>query len=471
MSSPRPAQGASLDVWLNYLETLHPQAIDMGLDRVRTVAQRLSLSLECIKIIVAGTNGKGSTCAMLDNILLQAGYRVGTYTSPHLLHFNERIRINGELAGDEQIVEQFERIDTARGDITLTYFEMATLAALLLFQSQDVDVAILEVGLGGRLDAVNIVDADCAILTSVDLDHMAYLGNTREAIGLEKAHVFRPGAPAICADPMPPATVVEYAQQIGADLWRFGHDFNYSGDRQQWAYGGRLQRRNALGYPALRGANQLINASAALAALEALHPRLVVTQQDVRQGLLHVRLPARMQILPGLPATILDVAHNPHAVAALGQNLDSMGHYPHTYAVVGMLHDKDIENTLARISRRIDRWLCVTLGGPRGTTADELAAVIRRLTQGEAPEDPFIQGAVEIGRGNGQGQKKPGVRPAARPAVATRDVTISTFEDPLQAFAEARKLATDNDRIVVFGSFTTVGPVLEALRLEGRDVI
>ncbi len=471
MSASRPAQGAPLAAWLQYLETLHPKAIDMGLDRVRAVARQLSLSLDCIKIIVAGTNGKGSTCAMLDNILLQAGYRVGTYTSPHLLRFNERIRINGEFATDEQIVGQFERIDAARGDISLTYFEMATLAALLLFQAEALDVVVLEVGLGGRLDAVNIVDADCAILTSVDLDHMAYLGNTREAIGLEKAHVFRPGAPAICADPMPPATVIEHARQIGADLWRFGQDFNYSGDRQQWAYGGRSQRRNALGYPALRGANQLINASAALAALEALHPRLVVTQQDVRQGLLHVRLPARMQILPGLPATILDVAHNPHAVAALGQNLDSMGHYPHTYAVVGMLHDKDIENTLSRIARRIDRWMCVTLDGPRGTTADELAAVIRGLTQGEAPADPFIQGAVELGRSADKGQKKPGVRPVARPAVAARDVTVSTFEDPVQAFTEARKLATDNDRIVVFGSFTTVGPVLEALRLEGRDVI
>ncbi|MER1967220.1 bifunctional tetrahydrofolate synthase/dihydrofolate synthase [Castellaniella sp. GW247-6E4] len=470
MSSLHPAQGAPLADWLAYLETLHPKAIDLGLDRIRVVAQQLSLSLDCIKITVAGTNGKGSTCAMLDSILLNAGYRVGTYTSPHLLRFNERIRINGEFATDERIVEQFERIEAARGETSLTYFEVTTLAALLLFQAERLDVAILEVGLGGRLDAVNIIDADCAILTSVDLDHMAYLGNTREAIGLEKAHVFRPGAPAICADPMPPETVLDYARQIGADLWRFGQDFNYSGDRQQWAYGGRSQRRSALGYPALRGANQLINASAALAALEALHPRLVVTQQDVRQGLLHVSLPARMQILPGLPATILDVAHNPHAVAALGQNLDSMGHYPHTYAVVGMLHDKDIEATLSRISRRIDRWMCVTLGGPRGTTAQELATIVRRLTQAEAPADPFIAGAVEVGR-QAAGARKPGVRAAPRPAVPAHDVTVTTFEDPVQAFADARKLATDNDRILVFGSFATVGPVLEALRLEGRDVI
>ncbi|HUH40141.1 MAG TPA: bifunctional tetrahydrofolate synthase/dihydrofolate synthase, partial [Castellaniella sp.] len=456
MSSLRPAAGASLAQWLVYLETLHPKAIDMGLDRVRSVAQSLSLSLDCVKITVAGTNGKGSTCAMLDSILLNAGYRVGTYTSPHLLHFNERIRINGDFASDAQIVQQFERIEAARGTTTLTYFEMATLAALLLFQAESLDVVVLEVGLGGRLDAVNIIDADCAILTSVDLDHMAYLGNTREAIGLEKAHVFRDGKPAICADPVPPDTVIEYAKQIGADLWRFGYDFNYSGDRQQWAYGGRNQRRSALGYPSLRGANQLINASAALAALEAVHPRLVVTQQDVRQGLLHVELPGRLQILPGLPATILDVAHNPHAVAALGQNLDSMGHYPHTYAVIGMLHDKDIQTTLSRISRRIDRWMCASLGGDRGTSAEELAGIIRGLTQDDTPIDPFIQSAVSLSRTGSGEAKKPSVRAAPRPAVPKRDVTISCFDNPVQAFTEARKQATDNDRILVFGSFATV---------------
>ncbi len=268
---------------------------------------------------------------------------------------------------------------------------------------------------------------------------------------------------------MPPQTVIDYAQEIGADLWRFGTDFNYSGDRQQWAYGGRDQRRNALGYPALRGANQLINASAALAALETLRDRLVVTQQNVRNGLLHVSLPGRMQILPGLPATILDVGHNPHAASALGQNLDSMGHYPHTYAVVGMLHDKDIETTLSRLANRVDRWMCVTLGGPRGTSAQELADVVRRITGEETPVDPFIAQTAEVSRTSGD--HKPGVRAKPRPAVASRDVQVSTFDSPEQAFAEARKLATDNDRILVFGSFATVGPVLQVLRLEGRDVL
>jgi dihydrofolate synthase/folylpolyglutamate synthase len=464
MNRPAPARDATLEDWLHYLETLHPKAIDLGLERVRTVAERLGISLDCVKIVVAGTNGKGSTCAMLDSILRTAGYRVGLYTSPHLLRFNERIRINGQEASDEAIIGQLQRVDAARGEISLTYFEMTTLAAFLLFQSEPLDAVVLEIGMGGRLDAVNIIDADCSILTSVDLDHMQWLGNTREAIGFEKAHVFRPGRPAICADPLPPQTVLDHAQEIGADLWRFGIDFNYSGDRQQWAYGGRGQRRAALGYPALRGANQLINASAALAALEALRDQLVVTQQDVREGLLNVNLPGRVQILPGLPHIILDVAHNPHAAAALGQSLDAMGHYPHTYAVVGMLHDKDIEHTLERMARRIDRWMCTSLGGPRGTTAQELSEAVHRVTGGELPVDAFVEHTSEISR-----SKKPGVRTAPRPAVAHRDVQVSTFDTPQQAFAEARKQATDNDRILVFGSFATVGPILEVLRQEGRD--
>lgn len=467
MSTSAPVSGATLADWLTYLETLHPKAIDLGLDRIRRVAEQLDFSLDCVKITVAGTNGKGSTCAMLESILLNAGYRVGQYTSPHLLRFNERIKINGQEASDQDIVTQLERIEAARGDTTLTYFEMTTLAAFMLFQQTPLDVVVLEVGLGGRLDAVNLIDTDCAILTSVDLDHTHYLGNTREAIGWEKAHIFRPNTPAICADPVPPQTVVDYAKEIGADFWRFGLDFNYSGDRQQWAYGGRDQRRNALGYPALRGANQLINASAALAALESLRDRLVVTQQNVRQGLLHVSLPGRMQILPGLPATILDVGHNPHAAAALGQNLDSMGHYPHTYAVVGMLHDKEIEATLSRLTRRVDRWLCATTSGPRGTTAQELAEIVHRITGDVAPVDTFVAQTAELKRGD----SKPGVRAAPRPAIQARDVQVSTFNSPEQAFAQARQLATDNDRILVFGSFATVGPILQVLRLEGRDVL
>lgn len=433
MATTQPGNNASLDQWLAHLETLHPKAIDMGLERVRSVAQRLDLKLPFVKIVVAGTNGKGSTCAMLEAILLAAGYRVGLYTSPHLVDFNERIRVNGEIATDEQIIEQFQRIDAARGETSLSYFEFATLAALLLFDASRLDIAVLEVGLGGRLDAVNIVDADCAVITSVDIDHVEWLGDTREKIGTEKAHVFRAGRPAICADPSPPESIAQHAQHIGADLWQFGKDFNYSGDRQQWSYGGRSQRRTALAYPALRGANQLLNASAALAAIESLRDRLAVPQQAVRVGLLQVSLPGRMQILPGKPVVVLDVAHNPHAAAALAQNLAGMAFYPYTHAVVGMLHDKDVAKVLAKLAPRVDHWYCAGLEGPRGTSGAELAEIVRNVLPDDADEE----------------------------------ITVSSFDNPVQAFAKAREQASEDDRILVFGSFSTVGPILQEL---GRTV-
>ena len=429
MTASSPSPSASLATWLAHLETLHPTTIDLGLDRIRRVAETLDLQLPCVKITVGGTNGKGSTCAMLEAILLAAGYKVGLYTSPHLIHFNERIRVNGESLGDAAIVEQFARIEAARGQISLSYFEFATLAAMLAFEQQGVDVAILEVGLGGRLDAVNLLSADCAVITSVDLDHTEWLGNTREAIGFEKAHIFRPGKPAICSDPMPPESLVEYAEQIGADLWRFGRDFNYSGDKQQWAYGGREQRRRALAYPALRGANQLLNASAALAALEALQELLVVPQQAVRVGLLQVSLPGRFQILPGRPSIVLDVAHNPHAVAALSQNLDNMGFHAYTHAVVGMVQDKDMVATLKPLVGKIDHWHCAGLPGPRGASAEKLAGIVRSLLP-EQSDEP---------------------------------ITVTEYDDPVLAFRAAQKQVGENDRILVFGSFSTVGPVLGEL--------
>ncbi len=476
MPTPAPLADAPLSQWLSYLETLHPTAIDMGLARITEVAKRLNLTLPCVRITVGGTNGKGSTCAMLEAIYLAAGYRVGTYTSPHLIAYNERIKLDGEPASDADIVEQFARIDAARGEITLSYFEFSTLAAMLLFEARKVDVAILEVGLGGRLDAVNILDADCAIVTSVDLDHMQYLGNDREQIGWEKAHIFRPGRPAICSDPVPPKRLIDYAASIGADLWLFGRDFNYSGDRLQWAYGGREQRRNSLAYPSLRGANQLLNASAALAAIEALRSSLAVPQQAVRVGLSRVELPGRMQILPGLPSTVLDVAHNPHAAATLGQGLDAMPSVPVTHAVVGMYSDKDAEGVIRRLSTRIDRWHCVTLGGERGMSAEALADIVRRVTSAEpiilppivppghsGHAAPSVQPGQAAEGGSSQG---PGVKPAARPARSPRSVTISCWPDPVSGYDAARKAASDNDRIVVFGSFSTVGPILQSI---GRD--
>lgn len=456
MTNPVLKADSALSDWLSYLETLHPSAIDMGLGRIREVAQRLNVKLDSVVITVGGTNGKGSTCAMLEAILLAAAYKVGVYASPHLVRYNERIRLNGEMADDAQITAQFARINDARQDLTLTYFEFSTLAALLLFQEQGVDVAVLEVGLGGRLDAVNIIDADCSIITSIDIDHAEYLGNTREQVAWEKAHIFRPDRPAICADPVPPQTMLDYAQEIGAQLWLFGKNFNYSGDRQQWAYGGRSQRRAALAYPALRGANQLLNASAALAALESLHPRLAIPAQAVRAGLLRAQMPGRFQIQPGLPCVIFDVAHNPHAAAALAQNLDNMPSYPKTIAVVGMYKDKDVDGVITRMATRIDHWMCASLEGPRGLAGEELAQHVRAvLARGKAPDDVLAPEAEDNAH-------RPGVRPAARVSASKASAVVSSYNSPQLAYEAARKEASDNDRIVVFGSFATVGPILEA---------
>jgi dihydrofolate synthase/folylpolyglutamate synthase len=417
--------------WLAKLETMHPKAIDMGLARVAEVKNRLGINFECPVIIVGGTNGKGSTCAMLESILLQAGYRVGLYTSPHLIHFNERARINGEAVSDEVLVENFEVVEAQCGDISLTYFEFTTLAILHLFAQAKLDVVILEVGLGGRLDAVNVIDADVAIVTSVDIDHTEYLGNTREEIGFEKAGTFRPGKAAICGDPMPPASLIKHAESIGADLWLLGRDFNFMGDKQQWNYGGRGQRRNALGYPSLRGANQLLNASAALAALEALRNRLPVGAQEVRNGLVMVDLPGRFQVLPGRPTVVLDVAHNPHAAATLAQNLDNMGFHAYTYAVFGAMQDKDIDGVIAQLKGRIDHWCVTDLPLPRAASADYLK---QKLLDA-------------------------GVRPDSKTG---SEKTIEVFASPAQAFANALSRAGENDRIAVFGSFLTVAGVIEA---------
>ena len=414
----------SLNDWLTRLESLHPKAIEMGLDRVSEVAGRLGIRFECPVITVGGTNGKGSTCAMLEAMLLQGGYRVGLYTSPHLLHFNERARINGEQASDEALCTNFEAIEAARQDVSLTYFEFTTLAILKYFADAGLDAVILEVGLGGRLDAVNLIDADVAIITSVDLDHQDYLGDTREKIGFEKAGIYRSGRTAICSDPSPPQSLLDHAAAIGADLWLFGRDFNYSGDRQQWNYGGRQQRRNALAYPSLRGANQLLNASAALAALEALRERLPLGAQEVRSGLVMVELPGRFQVLPGRPAVILDVAHNPHATAALAHNLDAMGFYPGTHAVVGAMLDKDLPGLFKRLLPLVEHWYFCDLPTPRAATAAHLHQVWH------ASSPPAKATAVEV-------------------------------DSPSAALALALGRADPADRILVFGSFFTVGGVLQ----------
>jgi dihydrofolate synthase/folylpolyglutamate synthase len=425
----------SLQDWLAHAERLHPKAIAMGLDRVRSVAQRMQIAFRCPVVTVAGTNGKGSTCALLESIALQAGWRTGVYTSPHLVHFEERCRIRGQAVEPQALVSHFERVEAARQDVQLTYFEFTTLAILSLLAQAELDLVVLEVGLGGRLDAVNVIDTDCAVITSIDLDHQEFLGPDRESIGREKAGILRAGRPAIVSDPVPPKSVLEAAESLGCDLWLHGRDFNYAGDKQQWSWAGRGRRYAGLGYPALRGANQLLNASGVLAALTALRDRLPVTAQAVRNGLALVELPGRFQIIPGQPALVLDVGHNPHAIATLAANLDAMGFYPTTRAVFGVMGDKDLNAILQRMDPLVDRWYFCDLPTPRAASAASLQALWQSQTK-------------------------------------RRDAACSTHASPEEALRSAVAEADPTDRIVVFGSFYTVGGVLQdgLPRLQARHL-
>ena len=409
-----------------HIERQHDRPIALGLDRVRIVKQALDQEQTCPLVIVGGTNGKGSTCAMLERILLKAGYRVGLYTSPHLLDYNERVRIDGMAATDAALCEGFERVETARGEVPLTYFEYGTLAAWEVFAAEHLDCVILEVGLGGRLDATNVYDADCTIVTGVDLDHMDYLGPTREDIGYEKAGIFRANRAAICGDPDPPRRLVEHAQAVGADLQLIGRDFGSVRQDGQWQYWGRGGRRSGLAWPALRGPRQVGNAACVLAALDALRERLPVAMADVRSGLLEVELAGRFQVLPGRPTIVLDVAHNPQAAAVLADNLGSMAFHPVTWAVFGVMRDKDVAGIVRAVRHRIDRWLPVTLEGPRAATAGEIVAVLA------------AEGVV---------------------------VPIEPFANTADALSHVRENAGEADRILAFGSFLTVA---DALRLLGR---
>jgi dihydrofolate synthase/folylpolyglutamate synthase len=417
-------QPATLDDWLAHCERLHPKTIDMTLDRVNLVRDRLGLKFNVPVISVAGTNGKGSTCAMLECIALQAGYRVGLYIKPHLVHFEERCRINGASVAAADLLPHFEAVEVARGELALTYFEFTTLAIMRALAAAPLDLVILEVGMGGRLDAVNAIDADCAVITSIALDHTEFLGPDREAIGREKAGIMRTGRPAIVSDPQPPQSLQDRATEIGADLWQIGRDFNVQGDKQQWSFAGRGRRWNGLAYPALRGANQLLNAGGVLAAFEALREQLPITAQAVRNGLAMVELPGRFQIVPGTPTLVLDVAHNPQAVAALALNLDQMGFYPRTHAVFGAMRDKDIAGLLGHIAPLVDAWYLTALPVARTASPDELATAVRQ-------------------------------------AAGDRDVVITTHANPAAALASAAAAADPADRIAVFGSFYTVGGVLK----------
>jgi dihydrofolate synthase/folylpolyglutamate synthase len=419
------AAGArTLPGWLEFIGRQHPDAIALGLDRVRAVMARMGIAVGCPVFTVAGTNGKGSVCATLESILRVSGRRAGLYTSPHLLRYNERVRIDGRESADEQLCASFAAVERARGGVPLTYFEFGTLGAFWLFAQEPLDALVLEVGLGGRLDAVNALDADCAVITGVALDHTELLGDTREAIGREKAGIFRAGRPAVVADPDPPSSVLREAERVGAQALLLGRDFGYRAQAGQWDFWGPAGKRSALAHPALRGAPQLRNAAAALAALDALRGQLPVAMQDVRRGLAEVELPARFQVLPGRPQVILDVAHNPEAARTLAENLSAGGYAEETIAVFGMLRDKDISAVALALAPRVTRWHLAGLGGARGASAGELARIL-----------------------------------AAAGVTAPR----SEHESPAAAFAAARSEAGENDKIVVFGSFLTVAAVMQAL--------
>lgn len=411
----------TLAAWLEYIERQHPSAIALGLERVAQVLGKLDVRLAGPVLTVGGTNGKGSVCAMLASILGCAGYRVGLYTSPHLLRYNERVRIDGREAGDDALCEAFEAVEQVRGEVPLTYFEFGTLAAAWLFAREGLDATILEVGLGGRLDAVNALEPDCAVLTSIGVDHVEFLGSTREAIGREKAGIFRAAKPAVVADPDPPASVLESARTLDARLLLLGKDFGYVARAGQWSYWGPAGKRHNLAHPALRGAMQLRNAAAALTALDALGGQLPIGMRDVRQGLAAVRLAGRFQLLPGRPQVILDVSHNPQAAQTLADNLADSGYAPETIAVVGMLRDKDIAGVLRAVSAQITRWHVASLGGARGASADELAAALER---------------------------------------SGRLANVTRHESVAHALDAARNEAKPDDKIVVFGSFLTVAAAM-----------
>jgi len=416
----------SLTEWLSYLESLHPIAIDMGLARVTAVRDVMQLQAQFPVLTIAGTNGKGSVCAMLSQILRTAGYKVGTYTSPHLLHYNERIAINGMPVADAEIVDSFRAIEQARGEISLSYFEFGTLAAMHQFIAQGVDVAVMEVGLGGRLDAVNIFEPTVSAVVSVGIDHQSYLGDTREKIAVEKAGVYRPGKPALCADPQPPQTLLDVATELGADLRLIGRDFGFEMQVEglQWSWWNKAGlRRHALPLPALRGKYQLNNACLVLAVLDACQAQLPVSLGDIKRGLLEVEWPARFQVLPGRPTVVLDVAHNPHAAQVLKSSLDGMGFHPKTHAVLGMMQDKDIAGVMSLLADRIDVWYVAAPALPRAASAASLADIILKIS------------------------------PQAR---------VEQYETVAKAYQSACNNAVEADRIVVFGSFFTVAEVMVA---------
>ncbi|MFL6712193.1 MAG: bifunctional tetrahydrofolate synthase/dihydrofolate synthase, partial [Sulfurifustis sp.] len=415
----------TLSDWLAYIERLHPRSIDLGLERVVAVLDALDLREPPYAIVtVGGTNGKGSTVAMCEAMLRAGGYRVGSYMSPHLVRYNERVRIDGQAVSDDALCVAFERVEARRRDVQLTYFEYGTIAALDILRNAKVEIGVLEVGMGGRLDAVNAVDPDAAIVTSVGVDHTNWLGPDRESIGREKAGIFRAARPAICGDLDPPQSLLETASRVDASLYLYGRDFSATPTEGGWTYECRGRRRSGLPFPALRGDYQLRNAACALTALDTVADRFPLTQAQVRDGLLAAFVPGRFQVLPGLPSTILDVAHNADAARVFAANLRRHRVAGRTYAVFGMLADKDIAAVAQTVADQVDGWYVASLPGPRGGTAEDVSAMLT----------------------------KAGVR-----------APIERFARVVEAYEAACARATPIDRVLVFGSFYTVGDILAHL--------
>ena len=414
-----------LNDWLAFIEAVHPKDIEMGLARVNQVKQRLNLQTTFPIITVAGTNGKGSTCAMLEHIYQAAGYRVATYSSPHLLRYNERIRLGAVEISDVDLISAFKAVEAARREIKLTYFEYGTLAAMWHFCATQVDIAILEVGLGGRLDAVNVFEPNCAIVTSVDLDHMEFLGDTRELIGAEKAGIFRKNIPAICGELSPPQSLIDYAEKIGAILSLVQRDFSFESLQNHWRYFGDGVELDHIPFPALIGDFQLYNASCVMKAIESLKEVLPVNQDAIEKGLLSVRLHGRYQYLSSMPDVILDVAHNPHAAKSLASNLKKTRTTGKTIAVFAMLADKDIAGVVQAIADEVDVWYVAGVSHVRGADG----ALIKQLIHDELSE-----------------------------------ASIQLFNDVANAYGQACIDANENDRIIILGSFFTVAEVMRVLQ-------
>ncbi|WP_042860482.1 bifunctional tetrahydrofolate synthase/dihydrofolate synthase [Dickeya sp. NCPPB 3274] len=412
-----PQATSPLATWLHYLEHLHFQTIDLGLERIQLAAERLHLLQPAPRVFtVAGTNGKGTTCCTLESILSAAGLRVGVYSSPHLLRYTERVRIQGRELPESRHAEAFAAIEAGRNGTSLTYFEFGTLAALWLFKQAQLDVVILEVGLGGRLDATNIVDADVAVVTSIALDHTDWLGNDRESIGREKAGIFRGNRPAVVGEPDMPASIAAVAQEKDAQLFRRGSDWQFSLQDGGWRWQSGDVHYDGLPIPTV----PLANAATALAALQASD--IVLTVDAIRQGLRQAQLPGRFQIVSEKPLLILDVAHNPHAAAYLAARLADLPRAGRVRAVIGMLADKDIPGTLAHLKPQVDVWYCAPLEGPRGADAELLATHLESCT---------------------------------------------SFPDVATAWRQAMQDAGEDDVVIVCGSFHTVAHVMEALDGSG----